>query len=78
MRVVIFGLFFSCVLLFSASTTQKIEQSKKELQKSSLKNERLNDRLEDIAKDIAKAEKEIDLLDQDISKLSREYKKTAQ
>jgi murein DD-endopeptidase MepM/ murein hydrolase activator NlpD len=77
-RVVIFSLFISGVLLFGASTTQKIEQSKQELQKSSLKNERLNDHLEDIARDIAKAEKEIDLLDQEISKLSLEYQKTSQ
>ncbi len=78
MRVVIFSLFISGALLLGASTTQKIEQSKQELQKSSLKNERLNDRLEDIASDVARAEKEIDVLDQDISKLSREYQKTSQ
>lgn len=77
MKIVFFGLFISIVLLFGASTTQKIEQSKQELQKSSLKNKRLNDQLEDIARDIASAEKEIDTLDQDIAKLSREYQKTS-
>jgi murein DD-endopeptidase MepM/ murein hydrolase activator NlpD len=73
-RVVIIGLFILSTLLFGVSTTQKIEQSKQELQKSSLKNERLNDQLEDIARDITKAEKEIDVLDQEIAKLIKEYK----
>ncbi len=71
------AIFFLCVgLVYGASTTSKIQNSKKALSVASSAKKKTSRQLEKIAKDIQKAEKDIIYLEKKIEELERTQQKS--
>ena len=76
MKPFIVWLFFAISLVFGASTSAQIKNSKNDLSKTAIAKKDANRKLEQIGTDISKADKEITYLEHVLEQLSQDKEKT--